>query len=447
MVRAYVAVRRKEVRWEAGRGPEEMFVPQSHMPGDEAEVDFGDVHIVLAGVPTRCYLFSLRLSYSGKAVHRVSASCGQEAFFEGHVHALSVLGGVPRGKVRYDNLKAAVAQVLGFSRQRTEPERWIAFRSHWGIESFYCRPGIEGAHEKGGVEGQIGYFRRNHFVPVPEVATFAELNEMVDRWDLEDEGRRIRSRPRTIGEYFAVERPQLKPLPVEPFETGRWFTPRVDRYGQITVRTNRYSVPVRLIGKTLRVLPHASELIVFDDGREVARHERLSTQGGSRLVLDHYLEALVRKPGAFPGATALEQARSAGRFTPVHDDWWDAARAAHGDKEGTKALIEVLLLARHMSHEHLVAGLAVALRAGALTADAVALEARKIADGDLPDQPMPSPPPEPAAAGPTRATVTFLADWRLSHLPPDTRPLPSVAAYDQLLRRRGGSAPSKGEAT
>src|SRR3954470_18200808 len=90
----------------------------------------------------------------------------------------------------------------------------------------------------------------------------------------------------------------------------------------------------------------ASELIVFDDGREVARHERLSTQGGSRLVLDHYLEALVRKPGAFPGSTALEQARSAGRFTPVHDDWWDAARAAHGDKEGTKALIQVLLLAR-----------------------------------------------------------------------------------------------------
>jgi hypothetical protein len=47
-----------------------MFVPQTHMPGDEAEVDFGDVHVVLAGVPTRCYLFSLRLSYSGKAVHR-----------------------------------------------------------------------------------------------------------------------------------------------------------------------------------------------------------------------------------------------------------------------------------------------------------------------------------------------------------------------------------------
>ncbi|MGV9907369.1 hypothetical protein ACWDU8_33640 [Streptomyces sp. NPDC003388] len=112
------------------------------------------------------------------------------------MHALRTLGGVPRGRVRYDNLKAAVAQVLGLSRARVETDRWIAFRSHFGIESFYCRPGIDGAHEKGGVEGQIGYFRRNHFSPVPEVASLAELNEMVEQWDLHD------GRPRTIDEYF-----------------------------------------------------------------------------------------------------------------------------------------------------------------------------------------------------------------------------------------------------
>ncbi|MEU0119647.1 hypothetical protein ABZ137_39760 [Streptomyces bobili] len=106
-----------------------------------------------------CYLFSFRLTYSGKAVHPVFASADQEAFFEGHVHALRLLGGVPRGRVRYDDLKAAVAQGLGLSRARVETDRWITFRSHFGIESFYCRPGIDGAHEKGGVEGQIGYFR------------------------------------------------------------------------------------------------------------------------------------------------------------------------------------------------------------------------------------------------------------------------------------------------
>lgn len=63
----------------------------------------------------------------------VFASAGQEAFFEGHVHALNVLGGVPTGKVRYDNLRAAVAQVLGLSRRRVEAERWTAFRSHYGL--------------------------------------------------------------------------------------------------------------------------------------------------------------------------------------------------------------------------------------------------------------------------------------------------------------------------
>ncbi|MFJ1746389.1 IS21 family transposase [Streptomyces sp. NPDC088116] len=444
VVRYYVAGRKPEILVESGKAPLEAFVPQTHLPGHEAEVDFGDVTVRLAGELVTCYLFSLRLSYSGKAVHRVFASCGQEAFFDGHVHALRTLGGVPRTKVGYDNLKAAVARVLGQSRGRVEAHRWIAFRSHFGIESFYCRPGIEGAHEKGGVEGMIGYFRRNHFVPVPEVSSLAELNEMVEQWDRQDDARRIGSRPKTVAEYYALEQPLLMPLPDEPFETGRVFTPRVDRYGQIPVRTNRYSVPIRLIGKRVRVVLHASHLVVYDQNMEVARHERLIAKGAVRLDLDHYLEVLVRKPGAFPGSTALEQARSAGRFTPVHDAWWDQARKIHGERDGTRALIEVLLLGRHLPHEHVVAGLAAALRAGAMTADAVALEARKAAQAET----EPTPAADRLASGKPSATLTSLHEWRLAHLPPDTRPLPSVTPYDQLLRRRrtSGGDHREGEA-
>jgi DNA replication protein DnaC len=76
----------------------------------------------------------------------------------------------------------------------------------------------------------------------------------------------------------------------------------VDRFSQISVRTNRYSVPVRLIGRTVRAMLHASELVVYDGQQEVARHERLIAKGKTRLDLDHYLEALVRKPGAFAAA-------------------------------------------------------------------------------------------------------------------------------------------------
>jgi transposase len=428
MVRTYVANRRPQIRLEQGRAPVEAFVPQTHLPGREAEVDFGEVAIRLRGELVTCYLFCFRLSYSGKAVHRISASAGQEAFFEGHAHAFAVLGGIPAGNVRYDNLKAAVAQVLGFSRARTEADRWTAFRSHHDLEAFYCQPGIKGAHEKGGVEGQVGWFRRNHLVPVPEVDSISELNALVDQYDCDDDDRRIGGRAHTVGQAFDAERPLLKPLPVEVFETGRWFTPRVDRYAQVSVRGNKYSVPARLIGRKVRVLLNASDLVVHDGRTPVATHERLMTKGALRLELDHYLEVFTRKPGAFPGATALEQARAAGKFTPTHDAWWAAAVKIHGDADGTRELIRVLLLHRRMCHEDVVDGIAAALRAGALTADAVALEARKAAaqsdDAQQTDAPARSAP------------VASLTEHRLTHLPRDDRPLPSVAAYDALLTRR-----------
>jgi hypothetical protein len=132
------------------------------------------------------------------------------------------------------------------------------------------------------------------------------------------------------------------------------------------------------------VLLDASDLRIYDGRTPVAQHERLLTKGGSRLELDHYLEALTRKPGALPGSTALDQARAAGTFTDVHDAWWAVACKIHGDTAGTRALIEVLLLHRHLHATHVITGIQAALRAGAFSADAVALEARRAADSAAP---------------------------------------------------------------
>ena len=70
---------------------------------------------------------------------RVFASQGQEAFIEGHLHAFAVLGGVPTGQIRYDNLRSAVSRVL-MGRNRTESDRWVLFRSHYAFDAFYCIP-------------------------------------------------------------------------------------------------------------------------------------------------------------------------------------------------------------------------------------------------------------------------------------------------------------------
>jgi hypothetical protein len=367
----------------------------------------------------------MRLSFSARSVHRASLTQGQEAFLEGHVYAFERLGGVPTDKIRYDNLNSAVKQVL-FGRSRAENERWVAFRSHYGFDAFYCLSGHEGSHEKGGVEGEGGRFRRNHCVPMPVVDSIGELNALLEGWDDADDRRRVGNRTNSVGHDWAFERELLRPLPGEAFDTALTLTPRVDRYAQVMVRCNQYSVPARFIGHRVRVKLSASTVTVFDRTSVVARHQRAIGKGVKVLDLDHYLEILLRKPGALPGATALVQARASGAFTATHDVFWAAARKAFGDAAGTRVLVEVLLLHRHLEHADVLAGITAALSVGSVNADVVAVEARKAAQ-----QGGVTTPPVPAT--PRRRQVVSLTERRLADLPGDDRPLPSVEAYDDLL--------------
>ncbi|MFC0248124.1 hypothetical protein ACFFIO_06375 [Citricoccus parietis] len=81
-----------------------MKVPQTHVPAAEAEVDFGEFQAKIAGVMVMLWMFILRLSHSGKAVHIAYANQAQESFLDGHIQAFERLGGVPTGMIRYDNL-------------------------------------------------------------------------------------------------------------------------------------------------------------------------------------------------------------------------------------------------------------------------------------------------------------------------------------------------------
>lgn len=199
------------------------------------------------------------------------------------------------------------------------------------------------------------------------------------------------------------------------------------------VRCNQYSVPARFIGHRLRVKLSSTTVRVFDRDQLVAQHERAIGKGEQVLELDHYLEILLRKPGALPGATALTQARAAGVFTAEHDAFWAAARKHHGDSAGTRALIEVLLLHRHLDRDAVLAGISAALSVGSTSADVVAVEARKNAQQH--DATVTS---GEASMAPRRGRVVSLTERRLTALPADDRPLPTVDHYDELLA--GGSS-------
>lgn len=400
----------RELRAELGGGVGSVMIVACHPAGEEAEVDFGEATIILAGEPTKVHLFHLRLSSSGKAVTLAFLAPDQTAFLEGHAIAFARLGGVP-GRIRYDNLTSAVKKVL-VGRDRTETDRFAALRSHFGFDAFFCIPGETGAHEKGGVEGEVGRFRRRHLTPVPKVAGMAAFDALLAAADRRDDTRRIEGRRETVGQAFAAERTVLRALPAEPFEAAVTLRARVDTKARICVRQRWYSVPAHLAGKELSVGLGARHVEVRHDGHLVARHERSPQKGTSTLLLDHYLEVLVHKPGALPSSLTLAQARDSGAITAAHERFWARARRKQGDAAGTRALIEVLLLHRSLPFIAVHAALDAVERIRSADPALVAIEARRIADG----------------RGQTAVTPdrTDRPGW--------TRPVPVLASYDALLR-------------
>jgi hypothetical protein len=392
--------------------PVKVMIPQHHPLGAESEVDFGTSSVYLAGLLIQVHLFVMRLSASGRGFLRAYLNESQEVFLDGHVRAFEHFGGVP-ARIRYDNLKTAVEKVLK-GRGRVESDRFVALRSHYGFDSFFCIPGVEGAHEKGGVEGEIGRFRRRHMVPIPRVGSMAELNELLLAAAMKDDQRHIDRRLITVAEHFALEAGTLRPLPAEPFEYAGIERFRADRRSRVHVRGAWYSVPARYAGRRLEVRIGAETIEALDGAAVVAAHPR-GLKGQENLTLDHYLEVLSVKPGALPGATALSQARDSGAFTETHDRYWSFARRNLGDKDGTKALIEVLLLHRTMPADVVICGMEAVLSASITDPAVVAIEARRQVESA------------------TAAAAAEIAD-RLSVF---DRPKPTISQYDQLLEGSG----------
>jgi len=405
-VRRYVRERRRLL----GEAVDEVFVPLVHEPGVEAEVDWGRAEVVIAGVAVEVFLFLMRACFSGACFVAAYPRETQQAFLEAHVAGFDWFGGVFQ-TVRYDNLGSAVTKVLK-GRRRVETDRFVALRSHYLFASEFTRTGREGAHEKGGVEGDVGRFRRTFLVPVPEVDSLAELNEILAVACIEDLKRTIRGRRETVGQALGREIDLLRALPAEPFDTDEHARPRVDSKALATVRQNQYSVPVALAGLRVAARIGAREIVFAHDGREVARHPRLQSRFATSAQLDHYLELLRHKPGALARSLPLAQEREQGHWPECFDQLWQAIAERVGAGEAARQIVDVLMLCRELGAGQVELAVRGALAAGAHDGRAVAVLARR----------QERPAPTPLAGLDQRLAVT-------------ARPVPDLAGYDQLLDR------------
>jgi hypothetical protein len=227
----------------------------------------------------------------------------QEAVFEGHKESFHFFGGVPRS-IWYDRLTQAVKRSL-LGRRAQEQESFTAFRSHYLFQSRFCNPG-EG-HEKGLVENLVGYARRNFLVPVPEAASFQELNALLRERCLAEAGRKLRGERQPIGALWEEERSRLLPLPRRDFPCCRTLPVKANGLSLVTFDTNRYSVPVDTGPEQLWLHAFVDRIQVTAGARVVAVHPR--SYGREEDVLDplHYLPLLRERPGALDHAKPLKQ--------------------------------------------------------------------------------------------------------------------------------------------
>jgi transposase len=344
----------------------ETFVPQSYGLGQEAQVDWYEAWADVGGERTRLQVFAMRSMGSGAAFHRAYLHATQQAFLEAHERAFDYFGGVFR-LLRYDNLASAVRKILRGHR-REETVRFIAFRSHWRFAAEFCTPG-EG-HEKGGVEGEGGYFRRNHLVPVPCVTDLDALNALLLAGCRADEARVLDGRTDPVGAAMVAERDRLLARAPEGFDLADVTFPLVDKQGCVIVKTNAYSVPIKA-GTRVEGRVYPSHVEIWHGGRRIARHERCHRRRQHVLDLEHYLDVLSHKPGAMAGSKPLAQWREAGRWPACYDELWDRLLARHGKRDGTRAMVAVVTLGREFGQDQLRAAIATAVSLGACDVAAV----------------------------------------------------------------------------
>jgi transposase len=338
-VRHYVGQVRKLLR----KPP--VYLPLEFDPGTDAQVDWGEGLVIMGGNALTVQLFLMKLSYSRRTFLMAFPSQKQEAFFAGHVSAFDFFEGVPH-RISYDNLKAAVKEILE-GRHRVEQEAFFHFRGTYLFDSHFCTPGA--GHEKGQVEHSVGFNRRNFLVPPPEVSSFEELNAYLLQKCLEDDARTVSGQPEAIGQMWQQEKSFLRPLPAHAYDCCRITTVSLNRYSQVQLETNRYSVPTDQGSQqlTAKLYPFTVEIYRPGDTAPIATHPRCYDRHQEMIDPLHYLSLIRQRPGAIDHAKPLRRWRE--QWPAVYDALLKQLRYQWPDGRGDREFVNILYLHREYS--------------------------------------------------------------------------------------------------
>ncbi len=354
----------------AARQLPEVFVPLEFEPGQDAQADWGEAWVEMAGRRQKVQLFIMRLCYSRRTFAMAFPTQKQESFFFGHVQAFHHFAGVPH-RISYDNLGTAVKlsyeKTGKAGRPRHEVQAFVAFRSHYLFSSHFCTVG-EG-HEKGQVESAVGYMRRNAMVPLPQARDYADLNrQLLDRC-LKEDHRRVSRETTTIGDAWEQERAHLLPLPPSDYECCEMKVVRLTPYSQATYETNRYSVPVNRARREVTVKAYPFRVEIWDGYSLLATHPRCYEREQDLFDPLHYLPLLEQRPGAFDYAKPLKQWRKG--WPACYHQVLAQLRDKWPEGRGVQEFVRILMLHQTYTHQQMEQAIVQALHLGCVHFDGV----------------------------------------------------------------------------
>ena len=340
---------------------QEMFVPLVHPPG-EAQADFGEALVVIAGVEQKAHYLAMDLPHSDDCFVVAFPAETTEAFLEGHVQAFAYFGAVPT-RILYDNTKIAVARILG-GEERQRTRAFSELQSYYLFADKFGRPAK--GNDKGKVEGIVGYSRRNFMVPIPRASSWEELNaQLAERCRMRRE-RRLRGHQETIGERSERDRAAMLPLPVTPYEACEKISARVSSLSLVRYRTNDYSVPTEYGHRQVWVKGYVHEVVIACASEVIAKHPRSYER--EAVVFDplHYLALLEQKTRALDQAAPLVGWQLPEGFAQLR-----RLLEARLKKHGSREYVQVLRLMENFAVEEVTYAVEQALRLGTISFDAV----------------------------------------------------------------------------
>ncbi|WP_459931708.1 IS21 family transposase, partial [Desulfosporosinus burensis] len=302
-----------------------VFIPLSYDPGEAIQVDWGEATVYLAGKKIKVNLWCMRECYSADMFCKVFYRQNEESFLEGQISGLEYFGGAPR-KVIFDNAKVAVKE--GFGVHAKIQARYAALSAHYAFKPEFCN--IASGHEKGLVEGLVGWIRRNILVPIPRVETIEELSTEILRRCLNYRNHTIKGREQTVGMMAQSSSARMARLPKYKYDPSKSIIARVDEFSTVRFDYNNYSVPVKYVSKEVTIKGYGNEIAILYRSSEIARYSRCYQRGITKYQLEHYIDLIEQRPRSAYNAKPVKSTLS--------EELMEIGRRLSGPREMVKLL-------------------------------------------------------------------------------------------------------------